>query len=429
MDYNRIIGKLGQHFCLNKRSIAVLSALLMVVILFYPYLYTYLNEDPQFLKKNRNIYWREFIANSVFKNSVHKRNGLNIAKSYQMNNTSHSNDAKPDKMKDKVILFWNTFCNFQDWNVGFGQRPFANCKYKNCITTNDKTKLLESDAMLCHMRSKGCTITDLPKERKPNQYWIFFLRESQANSLNGRQLMPLTKIFNLTITFKLGSNITVLPNGPNAVIRKVQDKNYHFYQGKTASIAWVASNCVTHGAIQGRMHYLLELERHIQVKRYGRCKGHAACAKKRLCFIELAKKHKFYFAAENSLCKDYITEKPWNALYVGMIPIVYGLGDYSKALPPHSYIDVRDFKHPRLLADYLKEVASNETLYNSYFKWREEYKHLTTSSSSDYMCRLCAFLNKPDPPKSIIHNLDKFWSAEMDCVHPHSFNERVMQNK
>ena len=59
----------------------------------------------------------------------------------------------------------------------------------------------------------------------------------------------------------------------------------------------------------------------------------------------------------------YITEKPWNALNVGMIPIVHGLGDYAKALPPHSYIDVRDFKHPGILAGYLKRVALNETLY------------------------------------------------------------------
>ena len=421
------IKKAEPHLCSNKVKIVVCITFLTVGMIIDSYFYMSFNGDSQLANYLRIIRFRKFNASGGFNNSIHKTNSPNIAKKFHLSNTSHAYITGPDKKKDKIILYWNAFFEPGKWHYGLGRKPFVNCEHKNCFTTNDKNKLLESNAMLCHMWTGGCGIKELPKARTPNQYWIYFVLESQWNSLNGHNLKPFNRIFNLTMTFKLDSNIILSYNKTDKAIEKIHNKKHHFYKGKTATVAWTVTNCRWSSAINGRMRYFAVLEKYIQVFRYGRCKGHTACGKN--CFVELAKKHKFYFASENSLCKDYITEKPWNALFVGMIPIVYGLGDYSKALPPHSYIDVRDFKHPRLLADYLKEVASNETLYNSYFKWREEYKHLTTSSSSDYMCRLCAFLNKPDPPKSIIHNLDKFWSAKMDCVHPHSFNERVMQNK
>ena len=391
------------------------------------YFYASFNGDSNFKEYLRKIQYKKFNASEDLNSSASKSDGQDVAGIFHLNNASNFDNSKPDKKKDKVIFYWNAFFENRDWAKGFGHKPFVNCEYKNCIATNDKERFLESDAMLCHIRTKGCSLSELPKERKPNQYWIFFLMESQLNSASGDKLKPLRSIFNLTMTFKLDSSLIVSYNGTNGVIEKVRNEKYHFYKGTKATIAWVVSNCWSSGAVQGRMRYISELGRYIKVKRYGRCPGYAACGKD--CFTKLAKKHKFYFAAENSLCTDYITEKPWNALNVGMIPIVYGLGNYSKALPPHSYIDVRDFKHPRLLADYLKRVALNETLYNSYFKWREDYKQFRTSTSSDYMCKLCAFLNKPDPPKSIIQNLDKLWSAAIDCVNPHSFNDRIMQNK
>ena len=49
------------------------------------------------------------------------------------------------------------------------------------------------------------------------------------------------------------------------------------------------------------------------------------------------RRHKFYLAFKNSLCKDYITEKYWkNTLQNGLVPIVLGGGGH--------YIDVKDFQ-------------------------------------------------------------------------------------
>ena len=62
------------------------------------------------------------------------------------------------------------------------------------------------------------------------------------------------------------------------------------------------------------------------------------------------------------------TEKLWGGYRLGMMPVVYGgLDSYKSVLPPTSYIDVSDFSSPKLLAEYIMKVASNSTLYRSYF--------------------------------------------------------------
>ena len=51
----------------------------------------------------------------------------------------------------------------------------------------------------------------------------------------------------------------------------------------------------------------------------------------------------FYLSLENSLCKDYITEKFWKILPYNIIPIVLNGVNMTSIAPPHSYIDIKDF--------------------------------------------------------------------------------------
>jgi len=67
--------------------------------------------------------------------------------------------------------------------------------------------------------------------------------------------------------------------------------------------------------------------------------------------------------------------------------------DYEVKAPPHSFVHVEDFSGPWQLADYLHLLASNDTLYNEYFRWYEAgWSHVNTR----YWCRLCALLHWRD---------------------------------
>jgi hypothetical protein len=58
------------------------------------------------------------------------------------------------------------------------------------------------------------------------------------------------------------------------------------------------------------MDYINELQKHIQIDVYGNC-GTLRCDKSQgnACFRKLKKDYFFYFAFENSNCRDYVTEK------------------------------------------------------------------------------------------------------------------------
>ena len=46
----------------------------------------------------------------------------------------------------------------------------------------------------------------------------------------------------------------------------------------------------------------------------------------------------------------------YRSLKYDVVPVVYGKANYSKLAPDMSYIDVRDFKSARHLADYLNQL-------------------------------------------------------------------------
>jgi alpha-1,3-fucosyltransferase len=98
-------------------------------------------------------------------------------------------------------------------------------------------------------------------------------------------------------------------------------------------------------------------------------------------------------AFENTLCKDYITEKVYRSMKHMIIPVVYGGAHYWKFLPPHSYINVNDFKSIQELADHLKYLSANPEEYVKYFWWKKHYKIVGTLDET--FCNLCQTLHDP----------------------------------
>ena len=69
-----------------------------------------------------------------------------------------------------------------------------------------------------------------------------------------------------------------------------------------------------------------------------------------------------------------MTEKFFNILAYNVIPVVFNGANMSAIAPPHSYINAEDFSSVEHLAKYLQLVASNDTLFASYFWWRDYYR-------------------------------------------------------
>ena len=139
-------------------------------------------------------------------------------------------------------------------------------------------------------------------------------------------------------------------------------------------------------------------------------------------FDNLIRNYKFFFAFENSNCKDYVTEKFFHhGIQSESVPIVSGTDrkTYEKLAPGTSFIHVDDFDSTEGLVNYLKYLLDNETAYNKFFDWRGLKADETRKNGVRYVtktefghqgfCELCRKLWSPDESPSVIENLDKWW--------------------
>ena len=83
----------------------------------------------------------------------------------------------------------------------------------------------------------------------------------------------------------------------------------------------------------------------------------------------------FNLAFENQHESGYVTEKPFDALIAGTVPVYKGDSAHLKSLLPHpdAAIFLDDFKDVKSLVAYLNHLSQNETAYERHRAWRHDY--------------------------------------------------------
>ncbi|XP_067946620.1 4-galactosyl-N-acetylglucosaminide 3-alpha-L-fucosyltransferase FUT6-like [Watersipora subatra] len=265
----------------------------------------------------------------------------------------------------------------------------------HCEWTTDKSLYSKSDAVVFHLYNnlnrKDFVLSKLPTRHSYDQLWVLMIQEPQS-FYYPNQLKQLNNMFNMTVTFQSDSDI-VIPYGTyeKLVSPQINKKNKNNFAQRSKLVVWLVSNCVTSSR---REEYVESLKDFIDIDIYGDCSKHHLKGFKYK--KGMASKYKFYLAFENADCDDYVTEKFWSNLMLGMIPIVRGNRvNYKTLAPPNSYIHADSFATFGDLAQHLHDVASNETLFNKYHKWRDSYRALFKPNRQQWMMELCAKLQTP----------------------------------
>jgi hypothetical protein len=117
-----------------------------------------------------------------------------------------------------------------------------------------------------------------------------------------------------------------------------------------------------------------ELMRHVPVHSYGRSLRNRMLASddgpatKRATLA----RYPFTLAFENSVADDYVTEKFFDPLVAGSVPVYMGTAAVRDFAPgEHCYLDVRDFAGPAALAARLRELVADPVAYRRYLAWKE----------------------------------------------------------
>jgi glycoprotein 3-alpha-L-fucosyltransferase len=76
-----------------------------------------------------------------------------------------------------------------------------------------------------------------------------------------------------------------------------------------------------------------------------------------------------------------------------IVPVVLGARpkDYLEVAPANSYIHVNDFETPEKLAEYLKKLDKDDSLYKEFFNWKGSGQFEGTALT-DFFCRICGNL-------------------------------------
>lgn len=188
-------------------------------------------------------------------------------------------------------------------------------------------------------------------------------------------------------------------------------------QSKNKTAAQFVSHC---RAISKRDNVTAKLqELGVEVDVYGSC-GNLSCSRgSKHCLSMLNTTYKFYLSFENSLCKDYLTEKQYDAMEQFVIPVSYSGVNYTKFLPPDSFIDADSFKTVEELAAHLKYLEKNPKEMVKYFYWKKHY-NVTKVTFKHQACEICKKLNDPDTykeKKSYKNITDWFFTGS--CRTPH----------
>nr|VFJ57197.1 MAG: Fucosyltransferase, N-terminal [Candidatus Kentron sp. DK] len=209
----------------------------------------------------------------------------------------------------------------------------------------------------------------------PNQLWVAFSIESEGN-------YPVLKmfdysevyrnIFSLWMTYRLDCDVPVTYLRLDAfglLKRPVRPKP------KGNLVCALVSSSSTRYNKNGRLEYIRELLNHIPVHSYGNYLNNRKIPDDRgvLSKMEIISRYKFTLAFENSNCRDYVTEKFFQPLVAGSVPVVMGAPNVEEFSPAeHCYIDVSNFGSPKELADYLKWLDQDDEAYSAYLDWKEK---------------------------------------------------------
>ena len=261
-----------------------------------------------------------------------------------------------DRGGNPLILIWS--------NPWFDVDGARRASHGHCRITIDRADFQVADAVVFPIPTMGMP----PQSRAfEDQLWVLWSQESEI------QFPDLTTpefadAFDIRTTYQLDSDVPI-PYADAVMFDRRPQALPLAERCPVPVSAWISSSwdrC-------GRDDYLRELMQHIAVDSYGKVAHNADLDddKGRASKLAAVARYRFTVAFENSIARGYVTEKLYQPLLVGSVPIYRGAPDVARHLPAtHCCVNADDFAGPRELAEFLTSMTDDE--YLAYHAWRDE---------------------------------------------------------
>lgn len=276
---------------------------------------------------------------------------------------------------------------------------------------------------------------NMPLPRNPLKViWAFQHEESPKNVMYYMHEKTLN-LFNYSSTFSRHSDVPFPLHYMISLKLITSTKYYVKTEAKNRAlkeispILYIQTSCV---APTQRDEYVKELMKYQRIDSYGACLNNKPLPDHLQkindnyinnlydeSFLKFMARYKFVLAIENGVCDDYVSEKFWRAIHVGVVPIYFGAPTIRDWLPNNkSALLLDDFPSLHLLSARINTLMRDDALYEEYLQHKtkalisnqriiDEIKarpHQTDDPAKDrvFMCFLCKKLHQKEKSIQVV---------------------------
>ena len=235
------------------------------------------------------------------------------------------------------------------------------------IISTDRNLLQQADAVLFHLPSLYKDL-DRDIEKPDGQLWIAWSMECEVN-YPWIKHPEIAKMFDLWMGYHQHDDIihpyynaTYISSFREPVSTSVKQNKICMFISSTFNKS-------------RRIDYLEELMRYTPIDSFGKVLNNKQIANDfgKVTKLDIISKYKFTIAFENAIAPDYVTEKFFEPLLKGSVPVYLGAPNIADFAPGEGcFIDVRQFERPQILANYINSCYEDKSLYDSFFEWRKK---------------------------------------------------------
>ncbi|CAG0892208.1 unnamed protein product [Darwinula stevensoni] len=342
---------------------------------------------------------------------------------------AQAKEGRPSGPRKTILLYDRLLGSWKNWLRYHNFHKHLHCRVGNAtyrcdvsFGTHDGVNLKEADFVMFSWYWWDRFARSSIPEKTDGSIWGIFTNEAPVVRHNA--ILPIDWVF----TYESDADVITRYG---RFSRREKPDLIHFRQfqrtcrpQKRKLAVALISDC---HAPSKREELIRDLQReNLTVDVYGYCGKGMIVGNNIIGYQYLWKKYKFFLAFENAICKDYVTEKFFDALRFPWVPVVLGGANYFSLAPPNSYIDVRDFSSVRSLAHHLRHLDGNNKAYRLYFQWKSKYIINTEKGTMDIGCRICERLytaSRTEPPPDL-----KSFSKHRRCFFPNSTNDIFSKN-
>lgn len=355
--------------------------------------------------------------------TLFSQTNANEAKETEANEDGHRSLSPQSDNKETIqIGVYNNIIGYLNWQEPwFTTYAATKCNTK-CLFSLDPSAVNKADIVVFLASTFQRRRPLFPKKAKKTTVFVLHTMEQPLYATMLTQAGMLRKNFDLIATYNQDPTYpnTGVPSLPLTYFPlHVYDPEYLLtpplpFSEKTGygtgvDVAVFISNCKKAGGAN-RLKYVKEMMEYIPMHSYGGCLGNRK--EKEIPYDDRWPKHdqrrarkhktlsqyKFYLAFENTGVRDYVSEKVYDALIGGTLPVYRGAEGIRKFMPDeHSFVNGNGMS-PKELADVLIHLGQNEQEYNKYFEWKNHpldpnFKEMTERSYTHpkVLCRLCDY--------------------------------------